>query len=185
MHSPRRGSLSSQIGDEPLGCFEISRLKALGKPIIDRWQQVTRPIGPAAVAPQTGEARGCALVDLVGFNELLQTGDRGLVRCPTPPVPADSTPPTELSRYREPCRRLEHILVEIEVVRRELGHWNTVSQWLANSSPLNWIAPLTGGASRGVSAEDWQTSELRSTFLMAELTGVIRPTLLGLLEACT
>jgi hypothetical protein len=127
-----------------------------------------------------------ALVDLAGFSELLQTGDRGLMHCPAPPAPAvGAAPATELSRYREPCRRLEHILVQIGVVRRELGHWNAVSQWLANSSPLNWIAPLTGDASPGVSAEDWQTSELRSAFLMAGLTGVILPTLLGLLGACT
>jgi hypothetical protein len=52
-------------------------------------------------------------------------------------------------------------------------------------SPLDWLNPLKPGASPGVSAEEWQTSELRTASLMAGLTGVVLPMLLGLLGACT
>src|SRR5215468_5681085 len=88
------------------------------------------------------------LIDRAGFNRLLQSGDRGLVRCPASAAPADGAPSAaELSRYREPCRRLDHILVQIGVVRREFGYWNGVSQWLVSLAGV--------GSSRLIGVPRW------------------------------
>ncbi len=81
------------------------------------------------------------------------------------------------------CERLRDVLLRMAIVYRELRSWNTISERLAYASPIAWLAPGLAPEA-GLPEEHWQSTELRTTIMMATLTGFVLPTMLGLLGAC-
>jgi hypothetical protein len=81
------------------------------------------------------------------------------------------------------CERLRDVLLRMAIVYRELRAWNTISERLDYASPIAWLEPRFGPEA-GLPEEHWQSTELRTTIMMATLTGFVLPTMLGLLGAC-
>jgi hypothetical protein len=82
------------------------------------------------------------------------------------------------------CERLREALEKMQVVRTGLQAWNIVSYRLAYLMPIRWL----GARERlpaSLSEDQWQSSELRASAVMAGFTGFVLPMLLGLLGAFT
>ena len=86
--------------------------------------------------------------------------------------------------YQPWCEHLRDVLQRMEIARRGLTAWNTVSYRLAAALPIRWLGarrPLPAGLSEA----QWDASELRASSVMAGFTGFVLPMLLGLLGAFT
>ncbi|MDT7950755.1 MAG: hypothetical protein RQ966_04545 [Acetobacteraceae bacterium] len=81
------------------------------------------------------------------------------------------------------CTRVREAEDKLRLVYRELSLWNTVSQRLSLASPVAWLQPRAPDPPDTVPA-GWQSTDLRTSVLINGLTGVVMPTLLGLLGAC-
>jgi hypothetical protein len=127
-----------------------------------------------------------ALAAAANAKEPLITGDFGLARCvPPPTVPSGAAGNTTAAQYRTVCDGLDAAIVGMLVAYSELDRWNEVSGALSYLSPLNWTTPRSSAAAAGPSAAQLQSTEQRTTLMMAGLTGFVLPMLLGLLGACT
>jgi hypothetical protein len=86
---------------------------------------------------------------------------------------------------RQPlCERLREALEKEQIVRTGLAAWNTVSYRLAYVMPIRWLGK-GDTLPAGLSEEQWSSSELRASAVMAGFTGFVLPMLLGLLGAFT
>jgi hypothetical protein len=86
--------------------------------------------------------------------------------------------------YQPWCERLLDVQQRMDIARRGLGAWNTVSYRMADLFPIRWLGarqPLPPGLSEA----RWDASELRASAVLAGFTGFILPMLLGLLGAFT
>lgn len=86
---------------------------------------------------------------------------------------------------RQPlCARLREAVERMQIVRTGLAAWNSVSYRLSYLMPIRWLGK--GDAlPAGLSPEEWASSELRASAVMAGFTGFVLPMLLGLLGAFT
>lgn len=90
--------------------------------------------------------------------------------------------PAGTRQQRLLCGQLQTALVRMRIVRNELRVWNIISDRLSFISPVAWLSPP--GAAGDLSTGNWESSELRTSVMMAALTGFVMPMLLGLLGAC-
>lgn len=102
--------------------------------------------------------------------------------------PAEDTATPDLqdrSRQQQhvQCLRLRDVLLRMDIVYRELRVWNTITDRLSYASPVTWLSPTLVPVP-GLSEEQWQSTELRTSTMMTALTGFVLPMLLGLLGAC-
>jgi hypothetical protein len=82
------------------------------------------------------------------------------------------------------CERLRAAVERMQVVHAGLAAWNIVSYRLAYLMPIRWLGsgdPVPADLSQ----EQWQSSELRASAVMAGFTGFVLPMLLALLGAFT
>lgn len=92
--------------------------------------------------------------------------------------------PQSTTVYQSWCEHLRDVLQRMEIARRGLADWNTVSYRLAAGLPIRWLGgrrPLPADLSEA----QWDASELRASAVMAGFTGFVLPMLLGLLGAFT
>ena len=69
--------LLRQFGQQHLGILEVRRVKSLGKPVVDRGQQVAGFLFFPLLLPQPGQARGGA--EFPGFSFLLASNVEGFL----------------------------------------------------------------------------------------------------------
>ena len=117
-----------------------------------------------------------ALMDATGLRVPLRQDALGLASCAAGPA-SDAA--------QAACGRLQSAISQIAIVHDELARWNGLTQRLGYLSPLNWLGAKLGRAPSDVPAAVWDATELRTSMMMAGLTGFILPMLLGLLGACT
>jgi hypothetical protein len=104
-----------------------------------------------------------------------------------PAASGTSTPAAEAGQGgqgRLLCAQLSDAQSRMKIIRQELRTWNMISSRLAYVSPITWLAPREPDRTTGPSAEEWESTELRTLILLAALTGFVMPMLLGLLGAC-
>lgn len=116
-----------------------------------------------------------ALIDVTSLRAPLQQDALGLASCATGPA-SDAA--------QAACGRLQSVISRIAIVHDELARWNDLTQRLGYVSPLNWLGAKLSGTPSDVPAAVWDATELRTSMMMAGLSGFILPMLLGLLGAC-
>lgn len=114
-----------------------------------------------------------------------QTHDPSLLAECLKSSPVAEIPDAPLAADYQPlCERLRHARDQMQLARTGLGAWNIVSYRLSYLMPIRWLGerdPLPPG----ISEEQWNSSELRASAVMAGFTGFVLPMLLGLLGAFT
>jgi hypothetical protein len=112
-----------------------------------------------------------------------QTHDPNLLAdCTKDALDASTSQPA--TDHQSLCERLREALERMQIVRTGLGAWNIVSYRLSYLMPIRWLGERDALPS-GVSEEQWDSSELRASAVMAGLTGFVLPMLLGALGAFT
>lgn len=190
VHGPTRGSLPDEVSSEArrllrwawasAGCGVLTFLCAIvllvhvdrGRRAVQQLEQVQAEyqaiaanLTVAHVASSSGDPAGASMLD-----------------CADGEAPAQ--PDTLRTRQeRLLCASQRTNLVRMRIVRRELAVWNGISSRLSFVSPTAWLSSAKDSVG-DLSDGDWQSSELRTTVMMAALTGFIMPMLLGLLGAC-
>lgn len=91
------------------------------------------------------------------------------------PAPVDPE-----TREQTLCGKLRDLARRSRIIRYELRQWNDASDLASYVSPFRWLEP-SPPLPDGLSREQWQSTELRTSALMAGITGFVLPTLLGLL----
>jgi hypothetical protein len=86
------------------------------------------------------------------------------------------------ARLQALCTQLSDLTRRRSIINQELRDWNTVSYRLAYFTSIRWLAGREK-LPADVSKQDWQSADSRTEEMMAGLTGVILPMLLGLLGA--
>lgn len=82
------------------------------------------------------------------------------------------------------CQRFREALEKMQIARTGLGAWNIVPYRLAYLLPIRWLG-TRAALPQDLSEEEWDSSELRASAVMAGFTGFVLPMLLGLLGAFT
>lgn len=134
-----------------------------------------------AVAGSLALARTAAAAGASG-GEAEDAECRGIEPSANPARPA-AQDLSGIRQQRSLCVQLRTAMTRVAIVRNELRVWNTISERLSYISPIAWLSPATDPTG-GLSQSQWETSELRTSVMMAALTGFVMPMLLGLLGAC-